>query len=98
MGCGFVGFDFFAAHVVDDLTFERRHDDVSGNGFGLAEPPASSDGLVVGLVRVAETDEHHLVAVLEVHAEPGDRWFCDEHPNRAVLKRFEGFGFGVGRP
>lgn len=42
--------DLFAFHVVDDLLFECRDDDVNVDGLGLPEPPAPSDRLVVRLV------------------------------------------------
>ena len=61
-----------AMDVGDHLRFEVGCDDVDIDRAGLTEPPRTSDGLVVGLVGVAESDEHHAVGVLEVHPEAGD--------------------------
>ena len=92
------GVGLFLPHVLNDRALQRRHDDVSIDRVLLAEPPASADGLVVRLVRVRQPDEAHLVGVLEVHPEPRDARFRDEHPDGSVLECFEGGGFGVGRP
>ena len=68
------------------------------NGVLLAEPPAAADRLVVRLVTVGQPNEHHLMALLEVHAEPGDGGLRDEDPHGAVLECFECFSLVVGRP
>ena len=95
-GRGDGGLLLLAAHVVDDLLLDGRDDDDGFDGVLLAEPPAAPDGLVVGLVGVREPHEGHAVGVLEVHTEPGDGRFRDEHPDLAVLERFEQLGLAFG--
>ena len=70
---GVAGLDLLALDVVDDLAFQAGHDDVRIDGVLLAEPVAAADRLVVRLIRIGQAEEHHLVALLEVHSEPGQR-------------------------
>ena len=95
---GVAGLDLLALDVVDDLAFQAGHDDVRIDGVLLAEPVAAADRLVVRLIRIGQAEEHHLVALLEVHSEPGDRRLRDEDPDYAVLERFERLSLVVGRP
>lgn len=67
-----------------------------GHGVLLTEPIAAADRLVVGLVAVGHADEHHVVGVLEVHAEPCDGGLRDEHAYAPVLKRLELFDLLLG--
>ena len=89
---------FFAGDVVNDLTFKVRNNDSDINGFGLPEPVAPPNCLVVRLVTVRQSEEDHAMAVLEVHSEPRDLRLGDEHANGAVLERFERRGLVIRRP
>jgi hypothetical protein len=75
------------AHVLEHRLLTVRSDDRHLHGSGLAEPPAAADGLVVGLVRVGEADEHHPGAVLPVQPPAADPRLRDEHPRVAVRER-----------
>ena len=57
------------------------------NRLGLPKAPAAADRLVVLLVGVPETEEQHLVAVLEVHAEPEHLRLGDQDHRLAAKPR-----------
>src|SRR5699024_3800985 len=88
---------FFALDVLDNRAFGFRGHNVDLNRSGLAEPPTTTDGLILLFVRVREAYKCHARASLPVDAIPGDGWFRYEDPYRPFGKIENGLLFMLGR-
>ena len=55
----------------------------------LTESPATPDTLVVGLKTIVESDEDHLMAVLQVNSEASDFGFGDQNATEESVPIFK---------
>src|SRR3990167_1812893 len=76
-------------YFVHDPRLVVRHDDANRDGLGLPEAPAPSDRLVVGLVRVAETEKDHPMTPLEIQPKARDARLRDEYAGVPAKERHE---------
>src|SRR3990167_8368221 len=86
----------FAPDVFKDRLLAVRGDDDDPDRALLTEAPAATNGLVVLLIGVRESDEEDVGAGLPVQPPAGDRRLGDDHPRAAFRERDEAFLFHVG--
>ncbi len=79
----------FAMDVVPDVLFDVGQHNMHINRALLPETPLATDGLIIRLPTITQSHKRHIVRVLEVHAEPGDTWLCDQHADAAILERLK---------
>src|SRR5262245_12606859 len=83
------GLALLAPHVLEHGLLAVGRDDDDAHGLSLTEAPTAAYGLVVLLVRIRESNEEHVRAVLPVEPPARDRGLGLDHPRLTRRERDE---------